>query len=474
MGKVLRPILWLLAAILLFPSTPLTKAAAASPELTDSSPAALPSSSDSITVEAIEFEGNDRTNAEVLSSALPIAAGDRVALGDLDSIGDALEARGLARRANIHTRAAEARGSVILVVEVEERRPNLRIGLGHEDLSGWYLVPLELDLDNLTGRGERMRVGLHIGYRVGGLVAELGRPAAARGGFFWNVALRAENVEHVYFHEGNEVAQNVGRGGLEFKLGRRARSGVTFETWFAPYGVEVDSTARVYRAYERKNGPENPLERGDKIPFADLPPEIQPDVLKRGQTRVGAGVSFDGRRGTGVETRGWRGALRVEGIAVEKDKGENFARVSADLRAQIPLANGVGLAMRGHTVGVGAAAPFFERVGLGGLYTVRGFPSQGLSPARGNLRLLTGSVELRNSWIGPDAAPRLAAIAFLDAGVGWNERSPDLGDGAAGAGFGLRVRIPWIQYLGLDFGFPLTQTTAEEPMHVNAGLGWTF
>lgn len=433
-----------------------------------------PVPSDSITVAAIEFEGNHRTGSNVLLAALPITPGDRVALADLDAIAEPLKERGLAEEASVHTRAADVPGSVILVVSIEERDVSLRIGLGHEDLSGWYLVPLELDSDNLTGHGERIRLGAHIGYRVAGIVAEVGRPPFPRGGFFWNVALRGENVEHIYFYEGNEVAQKVGRGGLELTFGRRTSSGLTFETWLAPEGVDVDSTARVYRAYERENEPEDDLEAGDKIAFADLPPEIWPDVLERSQTRIGAGVSFDARRGTGIETRGLRGALRVEAVGVEKDKGDDFARLSADLRAQIPIATGVGLAMRGHLVGVGADAPFFERVALGGLYTVRGFPSQGLSPARGNLRLLTGSVELRTTWIGPDAAPRLAGIAFLDLGVGWDERTPDLDEGAAGAGFGLRVRIPWIQYLGLDFGFPLTKTVAEEPLHVNAGLGWTF
>lgn len=429
---------------------------------------------DSIQIAAIEFEGNHRTSSSVLLAALPIAPGDRVALMDLDAIGEQLEARGVAESATVHTRGGESPGSVTVVVQIEERRPDVRIGLGHEDLSGWYLVPLEFDLDNQTGHGERIRFGLHVGYRVTGLLLELGRPAPARSGFFWNVALRGENVEHIYFHEGNEVAQNVGRGGLELSMGRLLSSGVTLEAWLAPEGVEVDSTARVYRAYDYEQEPEDDLERGDKIEFADLPPEIRLDIVKRGQTRIGAGVSFDTRTGTGIETRGLRGAFRVETVGIEKGKGDDFARVSADLRGQIPLTNGIGLAVRGHSVGVGASAPFFERVALGGLYTVRGFPSQSLSPARGNLRLLTGSAELRTTWIGPDAAPRLAGIAFLDAGIGWDERRPDLRDGSAGAGFGLRVRIPWIQYLGLDFGFPLSKTKAEEPMHVNAGLGWTF
>jgi outer membrane protein assembly factor BamA len=104
---------------------------------------------------------------------------------------------------------------------------------------------------------------------------------------------------------------------------------------------------------------------------------------------------------------------------------------------------------------------------LGGLYTVRGFPSQSLTDPEGSTVFGAASLEFRAALVGRRDRPRLAGVLFVDAGV-------DDDEPAAAAGFGVRLRVPWLESLGLDLGIPLTESPIEEAFHANASLGWSF
>ncbi len=125
-----------------------------------------------------------------------------------------------------------------------------------------------------------------------------------------------------------------------------------------------------------------------------------------------------------------------------------------------------GLRLRGGVIG--ESAPFYDRFYVGGLYTVRGFPSQSLTAPEGSTSFGSASLEYRAALIGRRDAPRLAGLLFVDGGVTEGD------DPAAAAGFGVRLRVPWLQSLGLDFGIPITESPVEEAFHANLSLGWSF
>ena len=60
----------------------------------------------------------------------------------------------------------------------------------------------------------------------------------------------------------------------------------------------------------------------------------------------------------------------------------------------------------------------------------------------------------------------LAIIGILAGGgsLGWS----------LGAGYGIRVRLPWVQYLGLDVGYPVVKHDDISPFVVNIALGWSY
>jgi outer membrane translocation and assembly module TamA len=101
---------------------------------------------------------------------------------------------------------------------------------------------------------------------------------------------------------------------------------------------------------------------------------------------------------------------------------------------------------------------------------VRGFPSHSLSPAEGDTRLWHASAEYRLPLYGDPRRPRLAGLLFVDAG-----RAGDDGrETSAAAGWGLRIRLGWLGWLGTDIAFPLTDSPADEGFHGHASLGWSF
>ena len=419
-----------------------------------------------LVLERVEVEGNSRTSADLVRERSGLQPGPLLDPTLLAQALETLRHAGLFRDVDLFTRPGSEPGRVVAVIRVQENRPRLQLGAGYEDLSGWYVIPLRLDLDNLTGHGEALRLDTRLGYRVAGLVLHLRSSPESASRRYWEARLRGEGQDRVYFLNDTEVIQRVSKGGFDIGAGGPLPQRLSWGVLLTSEEVEPESTASVYRDRQVLG-----RRRGDPVAFADLPAGIQNDLGKRRQTRVALSFGGDGRRGPGLLVRGLRGRLRTEAVF---STGEPFYLGSADVRAYVPLRPGLLLAARVRAAAVSAAAPFYERLYLGGVYTLRGYPSQSLSPPAGNLRRWASSLELRSSWVGPPGDPRVTGILFAD--LGW---AGDTGLGnreglKAGVGYGLRLRVPWIERLGLDVGVPLSESPFAESFHVNLSLGWTY
>lgn len=419
-------------------------------------------------VESIEATGNDRTSLETILLYFPLHSGDRV---DQQAIIDAvttLRGSEIFAAVQFFTRPGTERGRLIIVLEVQEKGVEFRLGTGNSDLDGWYLIPAQLAFDNRFGRGERMDLQLKFGYRHLGFLFAFDEPRLGDGESYWGFQAGAYASERVYFFQQAEYRHKVGRGAASVYLGRRFASpwygeiGMRFET------IEADSFATVGQDDEELG-----LERGDKLPWEELPADVAKAAGRRKRTVLHLDLGLDSRGSqqiAGSPTSGLWGRVRGEGFLQGDD---SFFALSLDLRGYQGFLGGVLTGrVRGATVGGDAA--FYDRLYLGGLYTVRGFPSQSLTRPGGDLWLWSASCEWRAPLVGDRARPRLAGVLFLDVGDSGSDNHPSLRDVSMSAGYGLRLRVAWLGWIGLDFGIPLSYSPVGESYRAHASIGWTF
>jgi outer membrane protein assembly factor BamA len=269
--------------------------------------------------------------------------------------------------------------------------------------------------------------------------------------------------DRIYFSRGAEIVHRVARGGLTLRVGRPLSGPFAIEGAIGARSADAEPNAEVYRDRDVEG-----ISRGDLVPYDSLATTVRDDVGRRELAEVGLALVVDSRSGRGLAQRGVWGRTRLAGVFGDST---DFSRAEGDVRVYVPIFAQGQLALRARGGSVTREAPFYERYYAGGLYTVRGYPSQSLTPPGGDLCLVTGSIELRGALIGDAERPRLAAIAFLDVAATWSAGAPK---GAGGLGYGVRVRVPWLGYVGLDVGLPLDDSILGEAFHVNGSLGWTF
>jgi len=425
-----------------------------------------PAERETLRIESLEIEGSSRTRSDILRRYWPLEEGRTASVDEIGHAVAELRASPLFDEVRYSLRAGSERGAVQLRLSVRERGPRLSFGAGYHDLSGWYLIPAELGLDNLGGLGQELRAGARIGYRVAGMYLRYEEPRFLGRELSWGFRFYGDGTQRVYFLDGVEYEHRVERGGYELHLTRTPLDGWGYRL---AHALE-QSDARDY-AIAREDDPERRLERGDRLDAEDLPEDVREGIGREHAARFRAEILRDTRRGGGLREGGLWGVVGAE--ASVRGRG-SFARGFADARLYVPIARGVQAAARAQAAAVGEDAPFYDRYYLGGLYTVRGFPSQSLSPAGGDTRLAAASVELRIRLHGRSERPSIAAVLFADVGEAWSGESPSLRDVSAGAGYGLRIKLPWVGYAGIDAGIPLTESPMNESFHLYGTIGWTY
>lgn len=433
----------------------------------DAASSADPAPGDTLRLESIEFTGLSRTREHVLRRYWTLREGDTTSVEEVARAAAELRASPLFEDVRYSLRAGSERGAVQLRIAVRERRVRVNFGAGYRDLSGWYLIPLELGFDNLGGLGQELRAGARIGYRTAGVYLRYDEPRFLARDLSWGFRFYGDSIERVYFLDGVEYEHGTRRGGLDVHLERAPEAG-----WGYRLGYTAEQTEALSYTRARQDDPRRGLDDGERLEREDLPEGVREDTGIDRAVRIRGEILHDTRAATGLAASGLWSTVGVEGSTLGRG---SLARLFTDARLYVPIASGLQAAARVQAAGVGEDAPFYDRYYLGGLYTVRGFPSQSLSPAAGDTRLATASLELRLRLHGRPDDPSIAGVIFVDAGDAWSRGgSPSLRQASAGAGYGLRIRLPWIGYAGLDAGVPLTHSPTDETFHLYGAIGWTF
>jgi len=431
-------------------------------------PAADPAPEPVLILEAVEVNGNTRTTEQTVQFYLPVRPGDRVDQHALLAAVEELRRSELFAEVDFYTRPGSERGRLVLVLEVREKGVEFRLGTGNSDLEGWYLIPAQLSADNRLGRGEQLDLQLKIGYRHAGLVLAFEQPRLGDGRSYWGLRASSLATDRIYFFEQAEYRHRVTRGSADVRFGRRLTRRLAGEIGFCFEEVKADSFATAYASDESRD-----IAVGDELPWEELPAEVASAAGQRRRSIAHLELRVDSRsrlRVAGSPAAGLWGRLRVAGY-LQGDA--SFGAVRGDLRGYRRFLGG-SLCGRVQARAVGERAVFYDRLYLGGLYTVRGFPSQSLTDPGGGTWLWSASCEYRAPLVGDRARPRLAGVLFVDVGEGGTRRDRVLQDPAAAVGWGLRLRVAWLGWLGLDFGIPVTPSPVEESYRAHLSIGWTF
>ncbi len=455
-------VLWLLAAAC-GPFLP-TRA------LAQDEPAPLENPSPGLTLAEVHLQGATRTPLATVYRYLGLEPGQAVTQQKLIQAMADLEQGHLFRSVSYYTRPGAQRGQLVLVLEVQEHAVDFRWAAGNTDLDGWYLVPVMVAYDNPWGRGGQLDLQMRFGFRHTGLLLRYGQSRAGDGRTYWGARLASLDTDRPYFYEGVEFQHHVWSAGAAGVLGRRINDHRLVELGLRLEGVDAEDHATAHLGSE-----DGTIGEGEEIPADRLPEVIRKDLGYSNRAVVHLDWQFDYRSTrlrAGTPVSGVWG--RIKGTYTLQN-AHNHPGVQADLRAFREVPGGV-LAGRMRAAWVGSKAAFYDRLYLGGLYSVRGFPTHSLTKPGGDTWQWSASLEYRSRILADGrGGTRLAGVLFCDLGAGGQENAQDPYPGlAVGAGYGVRWKVWWLDWIGLDLGFPLTDRPLDMNFQATASIGWSF
>jgi outer membrane protein assembly factor BamA len=458
------PWLLLLGLFLLLVSTP-----AFARETPPDSLQIQPATARTLYLAEVQLSGATRTDLSTVFRYLPLHPGQAIDQTALVEAVDELRNGGVFKSVSFFTRPGAERGHLILVLEVEEHTLDFRWAAGNTDLDGWYLVPAMLAYDNPLGHGGLFDLQFRFGFRHSGFLLRYGQPRSGDGKNYWGTQLSAISTDRRYYSAGEEYRHEVKTAGLATVFGRRFSKNRLAELGLTLEGINVARHSEAYIQTEDGISYEDVI-----IPEEDLLPEIRAGVGKDARAILHLDWQYDNRsseKQAGTPVSGIWGRLLGRYIIQDKYSHPGF---QADLRAYRKMPGGV-LAARLRASWVGNNSHFYDRLYIGGMYSVRGFPTHSLSAPGGDTRMWSGSLEYRNTILGDAKGTKLAGVLFVDAGRSHTSDAEDPYDGVAvGAGYGLRLRVWWLDWVGVDIGFPVTERPQGIRFQGTASIGWSF
>jgi outer membrane protein assembly factor BamA len=434
-------------------------------------------------LESIEITGNEHTSDDIVLRHMGLAPGDAVTAEGLESARRRLLATDYFTEVDLFTRPGSERGAVVLVVDVEERSfPTFETGFGYHDLYGWFLTLGGLRFDNLWGTESQLRVGVRLGWRLGGIDADWRQSLSDNGFYGLGARLYVYNTDQRFWApvgdddgqsppatgEGGdadwrEFQQQIARAGGEasFDVGRRRAVRASF-------GLRVESI-----------DPDSTFKDRDsdfEFDYQDLPGPQRDTVADVTQTGLFVRAVHDTRNTPVYPSAGSFARFWLVSNNTWMGGSQTFAKTVLDVRSYFRLR---GSAVLGARLSGGLAStntPYYDRFYIGGIYSIRGFAELSLSAPGGDDGYWLANLDLR--WRlagGTPKMPRVTGLVFVDAGQGYRRDVPfDYEDINVGAGYGLRIRLPWVGTLGLDVGIPLTEPRTGNPFWFHGALGFSF
>lgn len=413
-----------------------------------------------LTLESFEFAGNSKTKPEVIRRRVGLEIGDEITPEIIERSRLRLERTNFFKEVSVYARPGSAKGRIVLIVEVKERRwPYFQFEGGHNDLDGWYFVPASLRFDNAFGHGRRFGLKWYLGDRQSKLSLSYG--AEIFGRFDFSAEVFGANKDFIHYLNSLRASQNVNYGGLALRVS--GKSGFLRHVFFGYRTLSFD--------------PDNFARREDnaRIEGGVLPASVADDLGKRTFQTLTLGLRLDTRDNPVYPLKGVWGAFTSELSDETKGGTAQFTKLTLDARAYQRIDSERVFAFHAKAGYITRFSPFYERFYLGGANSLRGYRERRLTPTGWGAKLFLTNAELRFP-LSKERFPyhRSTGVVFFDAGGIWrNGQKPRFGDLRASVGVGVRIKLPIIGIGRFDFAIPLSKIDQNDfKFHIS--LGHTF
>jgi outer membrane protein insertion porin family len=419
-------------------------------------------------VQKIEIRGNLKTKDKVIRRELAISPGDVLDMVRVKISKERLEGLQYFDKVEINPEPTDPPipGKKNLVIDVEEQNTgNFTVGAGFSSvdaLVGYAEVTQgNFDLFHppyFTGAGQKIRLRVQLGTERQDYELSFVEP------WFLNrkLSLGVDLYRHELDFESPNNIYNETRTGGRLSLTRAL--GSDFLIGSVSYTAEDVGIALNSGWHDRQVNP---------FPFGtqrNVPNAILNQVGDQFYQRFGGSLAYDTRNSVQLPNHGQRSEINGE-MSVGN---VNYYKIELHTAWYFPGIMKGDVIEAGGRVGVadslsGGDVPFYDRYYLGGLYSLRGFKFRNIAPREpfdshanipnepiGGDDYWFGSIEYSVPIIEKDGGVSLRVALFYDIGaVGTG--SYDFGSSYDDNwGLGLRLNIPHLGPLRLDYGIPIT------------------
>ncbi len=425
-------------------------------------------------VHSISFSGNRKTKDYVIRRAMALKEGDiyseKVITEDMRRIFSTQSFSDVRRSIRA---SAEAPGEYDLIVEVDEKKTGaISLGGGVDTATGVFGSVGYSD-PNFLGRGQNVSTVFSLGSGVlGSTGATIHRSVLQAQANWFNPSIAdTPNSLNV-----SAFARELASFNVPLAVERRLGGGVTWGRVRASGpGSRMSGGVAVENIHLREGVSQNRLDD------FDISPAQREAQLEDGSyVYLTPQYNFDSRNNRFNPNQGW--LTTIGGRAAAGFGIDSYGTVNANIRRYLKVTDNVTFAMnvQGGSTVVGAI-PAFHMVRLGGAYTIRGFQEGGLGVG-GDYVL--GSVELRTklpflrNFAKLPLYDIVQAALFADAGTLFDEADTNNLFGRPGygisAGVGVRVNLPSMGPIRIDWANPLGGDTGKYTRRFNFGVGQKF
>ena len=440
-------------------------------------------------VQKIEIRGNLKTKDKVIRRELAISPGEVLDMVNVKISKQRLEGLQYFDKVEIDPEPTDPAiaGRKNLIVNVEEQNTgNFTVGAGFssvDSLVGYAEVSQgNFDLFHppyFTGAGEKLRLRVQIGTERQDYELSFVEP------WFLNrkLSLGVDLYRHQLDFESPNNIYDESRTGARVSLTRAL--GSDFLIGSMSYTIEdvgIDLNSGWHGKLDNFNQP-------SQIGASNVPKTILAGLGDQVYQRIGGSLAYDTRNSSQLPNHGQRSEITAEA------SGGNTSYYKVELHTSwyfpgimkgdvIEMGGRAGIA---DTID-GGTVPFYDRYYLGGLYSLRGFKFRNIAPRDpfdpqspgipnepiGGDSYWFGSVEYSIPIFEKDGGVSLRVATFVDAGAvnestfDWNGSFDD------DVGLGLRLNIPHLGPLRLDYGIPITHDRYNSSSgQFQFGVGYT-